>query len=237
MNMDERRQRAVEAIVGDSSLTDALFDAEASRLLEWGTKLAGALSQQTAGMDETQAAAYLDEKLADLRRIIRRTSRLVGSSAGASAEEVVELLGRIYEAAASIPGLPVLPVDTRQLAGQLSGMPSGAALEAVLSMFGAIAEPPTELAASVPPPIGVSAGSVPDTGETQPLIRSGRPGAPPARPGAPPRRPVAPPAEPAPPVINRRPEFTMPTAPPIGDSLTEFVPPPGSEQADKEEDA
>jgi hypothetical protein len=230
MDMDERRRRAVEAIVGDSSLTDALFDVEASRLLEWGTKLAGALSQQTAGMDGAQAAAYLDEKLADLRRVIRRTSRLVGSSAGASAEEAAELLGRIHEAAANIPGLPVLPVDARQLAGQLSGMPSGAALEAVLSMFGAIAEPPAEPAAAVPPPVGVSAGSVPDMGETQPLLRSRRPGAPPTRPGAPP-------AEPALPVMNRRPEFTMPTAPPIGEPPTGFIPPAESDGADKEDDA
>jgi hypothetical protein len=132
--VEERIRQAAEQLLGDSSLTGDLDDAEANRLLDWGLDIIRKLCQQTADMDDAQAEAYLAPALKNLRRAIRRINKLVGSSADNTSQEIAEKLGRILESASEVPALIVRsPEDIEDTARSAQSLPTGDALGKILA--------------------------------------------------------------------------------------------------------
>lgn len=130
----QRRQRVMEQISGDVTLTDNLSDAMAGRLIQWGTALANWQLVQTTGMDDATADAYLETHMKDLRAVIRRVNKLIGELADAAPDEVAEALALIFGPAAKLPGTASqLPADLDALAEQLAGMTPDAATETILA--------------------------------------------------------------------------------------------------------
>lgn len=131
--MDDRRQRAVERILGDVSLTDYLDDAQGHSLLDWGAKLARWQVVQTAVMSAEQAEAFIDEQVQAVRKVIRRINRLVGELPELAVDEIAERLGAIFETAAGLSGTQVRrPDDLDGYAARLRAMEQGAALASIM---------------------------------------------------------------------------------------------------------
>lgn len=136
MNPEQRIQWAAEQILGDESLTDALDDAPAKRLLDWGVAASKRLCEQTAGMDEAGAQAWLEGALPNLRQVIRRVNKLAGSLLYTEAEMLAGSAAGIIEAARAVPGLLASePPDPESLAAGLAGQPPAAAVDRILSLF------------------------------------------------------------------------------------------------------
>ncbi|MFQ5401722.1 MAG: hypothetical protein ACE5E7_19250 [Anaerolineae bacterium] len=86
----QRRQRDAEELLWqDSRLRAGLTDEQANRLLTWGTAVLRRSLVQTATMTDETADAFADELLARLRRVLRRTARLV--EMGQTGEETAVL--------------------------------------------------------------------------------------------------------------------------------------------------
>ncbi|HQK12431.1 MAG TPA: hypothetical protein PLJ78_00630 [Anaerolineae bacterium] len=74
-DIQNRLRTASERIVGDSSLTADLLDAEARTLLHWAQAEVERLVLKTADLDDDMAWQTLDPALRTLRRYIRRVAR------------------------------------------------------------------------------------------------------------------------------------------------------------------
>ncbi len=77
---EERCARAMERIIADPGLTNALTDGEARPLIAWAEERVRWLVRQTEGLDEEAAWAQLEPRLSILRRYVRR---IAAESAGA----------------------------------------------------------------------------------------------------------------------------------------------------------
>jgi hypothetical protein len=131
---EDRLQRAAEMILGDEGLTDEMQDAPASRLLDWAVSAAHRLAEQTADMDEAQAQAFLDERVQDLRRVVRRINKLMGAHANGAGDEIGDTLQKIIEAASQVPVLaPQPPTDLSSAAQQVQSLSAEEALTQILS--------------------------------------------------------------------------------------------------------
>ncbi len=130
-NMENKFRYAIEFITGDSSLTDDMDDAQASRLLDWGAQHARRLASKSAGIEVEED---LDTHLQNLRRVMRRINKLVGMMDFADPEEMSSTLSKIFEAAAEVPALKALPPeDLDEMVAQLTSIPRGDALEMIMS--------------------------------------------------------------------------------------------------------
>jgi hypothetical protein len=130
---EDRLKRAAELILGDESLTDEMEDAPASRLLDWAVSAAHRLAEQTADMDETQAQAFLDERVQNLRKVVRRINKVMGTREGGG-DEITETLQKVFDAAAEVPGLaPQPPADLSSAAQQVQSLPAEEALNTILT--------------------------------------------------------------------------------------------------------
>lgn len=134
--IDELKQRVAEQLLEDSSLTGDLDDAEGRRLLEWGLPITKQLAEQTAGMTLEEAIAYLELALKNLRRVIRRINKLIGSLASSTQDELVSLLEKIFEAAGEVPVLEFTPPTALESeAANLQGLTPGEALSKLIGYF------------------------------------------------------------------------------------------------------
>jgi hypothetical protein len=134
--MDDRRQQAVERILGDASLTDYLDDAQGRRLLDWGAQLARWQVVQTTVMGAEQADAFVEERVQDVRKVIRRINRLVGELSDMAADEIAERLDAIFEAAAGLSGTQLRrPDDLAAYAARLQAMEQGVALASIMGVL------------------------------------------------------------------------------------------------------
>ncbi len=70
-----REQLAYEQIMLDPNLTGDLIDEDATALLDWAQDEVARMVAETRGMDEDAAWEYLDPKLSQLRRAIRKIAR------------------------------------------------------------------------------------------------------------------------------------------------------------------
>jgi hypothetical protein len=136
MTVEERAQQAAEQLLGDESLTDEMQDAEAQTLLDWGIAFSQRLSENTLEMDDAIAEEYLSAALPNLRRVIRRTNKLIGSLPQADAGVLASSLAGIFESAAQVPELAAaLPGDPTTLAGNLAQLSPADALARILSLL------------------------------------------------------------------------------------------------------
>ena len=132
--MDNRTRQVIEQITGDSSLTDDVNDTEGIRLLNWGTAHARRLVMYTFEMDDFAANEYLETQIPNLRRVIRRTNKLVAAASAAAIEEIATRLQALLEAAQQVPVITPQPPDDFQVAAQtLQSLPPDAALTQVLA--------------------------------------------------------------------------------------------------------
>jgi hypothetical protein len=134
MTIEERAQQAAEQLLDDEGLTDEMQDAEAQTLLDWGIAFSRRLSEHTLNMDDARAEEYLSAALPNLRRVIRRTNKLIGSLPQADTEMLVSSLTGIFESAAKVPELAAdPPSDPAALVGTLAQLPPADALAQILS--------------------------------------------------------------------------------------------------------
>lgn len=133
--MDEQRiRRAAGEITDDESLTGDLNDPEAMGLIEWGVAIARRLAWQTEPMDDTEAEAYFSATMPALRHSMRRIGKLVGALPHIAPEEIAARLGQIFESAAQVPVLEVIPPDSLEsAASDIQASPPGTALTTILS--------------------------------------------------------------------------------------------------------
>ncbi len=136
-SIEERARLAAEQVIGDSSLTDEMDDAEASALLDWAAGLARQAAAQTLELDDAAASEILAARMQDVRRLVRRINRLIGLlGADPSDEEVEEALRSVFESASAVPGLTVqLPMALADSARLMRGLPAPDALGRILSHF------------------------------------------------------------------------------------------------------
>lgn len=132
MVMEDRIQRVVTQILGDMSLTEDMDDAQASVLLDWGSSTARHLALTTIDLEDEQAYAVLDPHLTNLRRTMRRVNKLFANLDGTSADELVGLLGGVFESLGTLPGKGGGAPDLAGLAQQIAGQPPGAVLAIIL---------------------------------------------------------------------------------------------------------
>jgi hypothetical protein len=134
--IDELKQRVAEQLLEDSSLTGDLDDSEARRLIEWALPISKQLVEQTFNMTEAQAEAHLYPTLKNLRRVMRRINKLVGSLASSTPDERVTLLEKIFEAAGEIPILEFTPPTVLESeAENLQGLAPNEALSKLIGYF------------------------------------------------------------------------------------------------------
>ncbi len=132
--VDTRTRQVVEQITGDSSLTDDVNDSEGIRLLNWGTAHARRLVMYTFEMDDYAAEEYLEAQIPNLRRVIRRTNKLVAAASAATVEEIATRLQALLEAAQQVPVITPQPPDDFQAAAQtLQSLPPDAVLTELLA--------------------------------------------------------------------------------------------------------
>ena len=79
--LTRREEIAFERLAGDELLTADLTDDVAIELLDWAREKIRTWVAATAGLDEEGASARLEGRLQQLRRCLRRTSRISASSA------------------------------------------------------------------------------------------------------------------------------------------------------------
>lgn len=136
MTIEERAQQAAEQLLGDESLTDEMQDAEAQTLLDWGVSFSRRLTEHTLEMDDIQAEEYMSAALPNLRRVIRRTNKLVGSLPQTDIEMIMSRLAAIFESAAQVPELAATPPgDLTTLASDLGQLSPADALAQILSLL------------------------------------------------------------------------------------------------------
>ena len=109
-------ERFVERMLEIENLTDALEDAEAQLLLDWGLAQLGPL------LTDIQDVEAAGEKANELMAVMRKINRLVGGMAGKDREELAEelraldaLFFKLYPAGA-IPGVDDVALSTASLA-------------------------------------------------------------------------------------------------------------------------
>lgn len=136
MSLEERVRQAADNILGDESLGADLVDEQAQVLLDWGLNLAERVVRSTQALDEGQASAVIDEGLYALRRTMRRVGKLVGNLNHMEAEAAQERLSKILNVADQLPGVQVhAPADLQAELETLRGLPTGEALQRVLTWF------------------------------------------------------------------------------------------------------
>jgi hypothetical protein len=136
MTIEERARQAAEQLLGDESLTGEMQDAEAQTLLDWAISFSRRLSEHTLEMDDARAEEYLSAALPNLRRVIRRTNKLVGSLPQADIEMMMSSLAGIFESAAQVPELTAAPPgDLATLASSLAQLSPADALAQILSLL------------------------------------------------------------------------------------------------------
>lgn len=134
MSIEDRIRQASENILHNSSLGADLMDDEAQTLLDWGLDHAARLASRTQALDDLQATFRIDESLVTLRRTMRRVGKLIGNLKAMDSETAEKRLTKILETADQLPGVRIeAPEDVNTELDTLRGLPSGEALQRVLS--------------------------------------------------------------------------------------------------------
>lgn len=134
--LEERVRRAIENMIENSSLSDDLMDAEAQVLLDWGQGVVHRIFSQSSEPDGDGEglSPVEDAGLTSLRQTMRRAGRLVGNIAHDDAEKAQKRIEKFLESARSLPAYQVAAPDDLQAAAQeLQALPSGEALQRILS--------------------------------------------------------------------------------------------------------
>lgn len=99
---DKRLQQVAEQILTDSSLTDDMNDAEATRLIDWAVNVAKGLALQTANMDDVTAEDYLYPPMKSLRKTVKRFNKLFANMQDMDDEAFQQSIGDIYATAKDV---------------------------------------------------------------------------------------------------------------------------------------
>ena len=134
--LEQRIQQSAERLLEDTRLTDKLDDAEASRLLDWGIKVARTLCEQTGEMDDIQAEEFLYQPEKNLRKLLRGINKIAGAAPGETDVSLTSELEKLFASAAEVSVLETsLPNDLLQAAQTLSMLPASDRLSLLLSYF------------------------------------------------------------------------------------------------------
>lgn len=119
---DPRRQRAAERVLENEALTADLDDDAAKVLLDWGLALADRAAHETATAPEADAA--LDERLAAVRRLLRRVGRWAANPEEGGADDaawaaLAGLATAAYGHPLAAPAPAELPADPAAIIAHL----------------------------------------------------------------------------------------------------------------------
>ncbi len=92
VNIENLWRRGSERLIADSSLRDALDDAQAQQLLDWALGRLRASLETTRELSADEAERVLEQTVGDIRAAMRRLNQLLDSSARGEAETYVAVL-------------------------------------------------------------------------------------------------------------------------------------------------
>lgn len=146
-------EAALQALYEDASLRDELRDDEANELLKW----AEAELVKLEGADE----AVFDEKVGELRRLIRGMNRFVGRRADLSAQAGDESLAHLSQHADAL-GYALSPDQLAQFAANAAALDGVSAVQALARLInGAGTAPPADSPPNANPPPDLPASAAP----------------------------------------------------------------------------
>lgn len=107
--LDRRRQRAVESILDNESLTSNLDDDAARLLIDWGLSCAEQIVVSTVGMAAAEAEDATYPRLRATRRLMRFVNRWIRQRLEMMPDESTALLGQIVQQAEVVYGHSFAP--------------------------------------------------------------------------------------------------------------------------------
>lgn len=142
-----RAESALEALYEDASLRDELRDDEANELLKWA-------ESELVKLDESGADdEAFEEKVGQLRRLIRGMNRFVGRRAEISAQADDQTLVKMSEQADAL-GYTLSPEQLVQYGAKQALMDGVSAIQGLTRLIsgGTSGDAPAEAQQSAPPP-------------------------------------------------------------------------------------
>lgn len=121
VSASQLKNLAVVMILGDAGLTDELTDKEAKSLLDMGIRQADAavdalpVSSDPARLPPDEVDEMIAERIAPVRRFMRRINSLVGKRQDLTPEQMAEELDVLRTASQELPLPPEAPVSDSAL--------------------------------------------------------------------------------------------------------------------------
>jgi hypothetical protein len=101
--VDDRFRNAVESLTGNESLLEMLEGSAAGDLLSWGIALAKEVVRRTGGMEDEDAAAAMQPRLAAVRQMVRSIGNWAAGQYSDAAQRI-QLRERLLEQLKAIFG-------------------------------------------------------------------------------------------------------------------------------------
>ena len=140
VSLEQRLERVRHSLYQNSALTDSLNDAQAEKLLNWAYKVAEQIVRRTDGVLDDEADALIEEGMKIVSRFMRRIGRLIDKLGDMDADELLELLGKLFDSAKDLEntvGLRVrVGLKVQEEVRAILKMDPSEGLERVLAWFG-----------------------------------------------------------------------------------------------------
>ncbi|HSM55164.1 MAG TPA: hypothetical protein VK879_03335 [Candidatus Sulfomarinibacteraceae bacterium] len=134
---DDAYRQAVEQLLGDESLRDALTDDQAQRLLDWALSRLEREAQQAAELPAETARATLEARLDQVRQVMKHANRLVEELPDAAQGRMRESMLHFVEALCEVDSRAVQVNDVmalEELASEREALDSGTIFERLMAI-------------------------------------------------------------------------------------------------------
>jgi hypothetical protein len=119
-DLQKRFHHVMGSMIGNESLFDSLDDDAAGVLFAWGEETAQRIVDETEGMDDAAAEAFLAPRLRALRVLLRAVSRWAGEAGALDVESRSALWERAGEQARVVFGDSFVLPSMEEVLAQLS---------------------------------------------------------------------------------------------------------------------
>ncbi|MFW5942554.1 MAG: hypothetical protein ACOCXI_12190 [Chloroflexota bacterium] len=134
---DAAYRRAVEQLLDDESLRDALTDDQAQRLLDWALSRLRRDARQAADLPAETAQATMETRMAQVRQVMKHANRLVEALPGAAQGKMREHMLHFVEALCEVDSRAVQVNDVmalEELANERERLDSGTIFERLMDI-------------------------------------------------------------------------------------------------------